>query len=94
MGFIPAEDLIFVRAVSELSNANPFLPARLELEKPALGERFVAEPQDYWGFTSQQMPQRRSNLVLIIERAQKRGRIIAEQVAQRDLGRGQTVMSV
>lgn len=69
MGFIPEEDLPFVRAVSELSNANPFLPARLELERAALGERFVAEQQEYWGFTAQQMTQRRSNLVLIIERA-------------------------
>ena len=63
MGFIPAEDLPFVRAVGELSNANPFLAARLELEKAALGDRFVAEQQEYWGFTTQQMPQRRSNLV-------------------------------
>ena len=70
MGFIPAEDLAFVRAVSELSNANPFLPERLQLEKAALGDAFVAEPHDYWSLTSEQT-QRRSNLVLILDRARK-----------------------
>lgn len=86
MGFIPAEDLPFVRAVGELSNANPFLAARLELEKAALGDRFVAEQQEYWGFTTQQMPQRRSNLVLILERA----RSVAE-VLRNKLLRGNAV---
>jgi transcriptional regulator with AAA-type ATPase domain len=69
MAFIPSEDLAFVRAVGELSNANPFLPERLELEKTALGDAFVAEPHAYWGFTTDQMTHRRSNLSLILDRA-------------------------
>lgn len=86
MGFIPSQDLVFVRAVGELSNANPFLPERLELEKLALGDSFVAEPHAYWGFTTEQMTQRRSNLTLILERA----RSVAE-VLRSKLLRGHSV---
>ncbi|MDA1166105.1 MAG: sigma 54-interacting transcriptional regulator [Planctomycetota bacterium] len=71
MGFIPAEDLVFVRAVGELSNVNPFIPERLDLEKVALGDAFVAEPHAFWGFTAEQITQRRSNLGLILDRARR-----------------------
>jgi transcriptional regulator with AAA-type ATPase domain len=83
MGFIPAEDLAFVRAVSALSNCNPFLPERLELERAALGDSFVAEPHAYWGFTTEQMTQRRSNLVLILDRARRVAEVLRSKLLQR-----------
>lgn len=89
MGFIPAEDLGFVRAVSELSNANPFLPERMRLEKAALGDAFVAEPQDFWSLTTEQLTQRRTNLVLILDRARKVAEALRTKLLRRPVVEGE-----
>jgi DNA-binding NtrC family response regulator len=69
MGLIARADLAFVRAVSRLNYANPFLQERLDLEQAALGDEFVPEMRPYWSF----MPggTRRSNLTRIIDRAKR-----------------------
>jgi len=69
MIFIPGSDLAFVRAVSQLNYTNPFLQERLDLERAALGDEFVAEPHGYWSFTAEQITERRSNLVRITDKA-------------------------
>ncbi|MEX0884871.1 MAG: sigma 54-interacting transcriptional regulator [Phycisphaeraceae bacterium] len=47
MSLIPSSDRTFVRAVSELAYANPFLPQRIELERQALGDAFDADDADW-----------------------------------------------
>ncbi len=79
MGMIAESEMGFVQAVSRLSDANPFLPQRIELERAALGDEFVAEKEPYWSLTPDQTIQRRGNLIKIVDRA----RIVAESLRQK-----------
>lgn len=66
-----AGDVQFATAVGRLSYANPFLQERIDLEREALGDEFVAETDAFWSLTPEQSGRRRPNLVRIIERARK-----------------------
>lgn len=82
MGLIPRSELAFVRAVSRLNYANPFLQERLDLERDALGDEFVAEAHPYWSFTPKQIGQRRSNLIKMIDKAQAVARPLREKLRE------------
>jgi DNA-binding NtrC family response regulator len=68
---LTGRELRFARAVGQLNYTNPFSPARLELEKEALDEDFIPEPDQFWSLTPEQTLQRRSNLILILARTRE-----------------------
>jgi DNA-binding NtrC family response regulator len=47
MGTLNRSEVGFVETVSSLTNCNPFVPERIELEKRALGEEFVGDRADW-----------------------------------------------
>jgi len=71
MALISGRDLRFARAVGSLNYTNPFSTERMELEREALGDDFVSEEDSYWSLTPEQTLNRRSNLVLILDRARE-----------------------
>jgi DNA-binding NtrC family response regulator len=81
-------DLRFVQAVGELSQANPFLPERMEFERQALGDEYVEETLGYWAYTSDQTVRRRANLLRLIERARALGETTREKLRVGEAGRG------
>jgi DNA-binding NtrC family response regulator len=80
VGLISPSDLAFVRAVSQLNYANPFLPERLELERAALGDEFRSETGPFWSFTPTRHGERRSNLVKLLDRASTVARLLRAQL--------------
>lgn len=79
MALIPAKDLRFARAVGSLNYTNPFSTERMVLEQEALGDDFVPEADPFWSLTPEQTLNRRSNLILILNRA----RALADAVRAR-----------
>src|SRR5687768_15626731 len=47
MAALNRSEIGFVEVVSSLTNCNPFVPERIELEKRALGEEFVGDRADW-----------------------------------------------
>jgi len=67
MPFLTPEQRAFLTAVSQLAYANPFLPERVEFERAALGDAFVAgEP--VWSQRVEDPEQPRENVWRIVER--------------------------
>ena len=67
MAFLTAQNRAFLQAVSQLAYANPFLPERIEFERAALGDAFVAgEP--VWSQHVHDPEQPRANVWRIVER--------------------------
>lgn len=83
VGFWTDEDERFVRAIARLNGMNPFLPARLECERDALGDEFVPEPDSFWGQTSGQLERRRPNLGKLSHRADAIAEHHRQQLLQR-----------
>lgn len=69
MALIPPKDFRFARAVGNLNYTNPFSTERMTLEQEALGDDFVPEADPFWSLTPEQTLNRRSNLILILDRA-------------------------
>jgi len=67
--FHGAEERRVVRAVAELANSNPFLPQRMELERRALGDRYV-DDRPVWSRLEDRAGER-PNLLLLIELAEQ-----------------------
>lgn len=80
MPLFSASDSTFVRAVSRLNYANPFLQERIDLEREALGDQFMQEGDSYWSLTRDQSTRRRTNLVKIMERALITARQVREKL--------------
>ncbi len=68
MNLIKRSELPFVRAVSQLNYANPFLQQRLDLERAALGQDFVTELHPFWSFAANETKSRRANVLRIAQR--------------------------
>src|ERR1039457_6402721 len=67
MPFLTPQQRSFLTAVSQLVYANPFLPERVEFERAALGDAFVAgEP--VWSQHVRDPEQPRANVWRIVER--------------------------
>src|ERR1039457_7283784 len=67
MPFLTPQQRSFLTAVSQLVYANPFLPERVEFERAALGDAFVAgEP--VWSQHVHDPEQPRANVWRIVER--------------------------
>src|ERR1022692_4200610 len=82
MPFLTPQQRSFLTAVSQLVYANPFLPERVEFERAALGDAFVAgEP--VWSQHVHDPEQPRANVWRIVERLEA----LAEQLQAR-LGEG------
>ena len=82
MGWLTGEELGFARAIGRLNGMNPFLPARLECEREALGADFEPEPDSYWGQTSGQVDRRRPNLLKLSARATQVADRLRQQLDQ------------
>src|SRR5512142_2710266 len=67
MSLLSDRERAFLRAVSALSYANPFLPARLRHEARALGGEFV-ETEPYWSLRADNPEEPRANVWKIIDR--------------------------
>lgn len=67
MSLLSDPELAFLRAVSALSYANPFLPDRLQHEARALGADFV-ESEPYWSLRADDPEEPRANVWKIIDR--------------------------
>src|ERR1700732_346739 len=68
MTFMTAGQRTVLKAVSRLSNANPFLPERVECERAVLGSAFV-EGEPVWSYRVEH-PEPRANVWRIMERLQ------------------------
>ncbi|MFM8582631.1 MAG: hypothetical protein ACKOFW_14135, partial [Planctomycetaceae bacterium] len=82
MGWLTGEELGFARAIVRLNGMNPFLPARLECEREALGAEFEPEADSFWGQTSGQVDRRRPNLLKLSARATQVANRLREQLDQ------------
>jgi transcriptional regulator with AAA-type ATPase domain len=67
MPFLSQRERAFLRAVSALSYANPFLPDRLQFESQALGAEFI-ETAPYWSLRAEDPEEPRANVWKIIDR--------------------------
>ena len=78
MAFLTPQKRAFLHAVSQLAYANPFLPERVEFERAALGDAFVAgEP--VWSQQVHDPEQPRANVWRIVELLE----VLAEQLLAR-----------
>lgn len=66
MPLLNSRERTFLRAVSDLSNCNPFLPDRLQFESEALGPEFV-ETAPYWSLRAENPEELRANVWRIID---------------------------
>ena len=87
MNLIKRSELPFVRAVSQLNYANPFLQQRLDLERVALGQDFVTELHPFWSFVANDTGSRRANVLRIAERVEPiaksiRAKLLAGEAAK------------
>ncbi len=67
MPLLNSRERAFLRAVSALSNCNPFLPDRLQFESEALGAEFI-ETAPYWSLRAENPEEPRANVWKIIDR--------------------------
>jgi hypothetical protein len=65
--FLSASERAFLRAVSALSYANPFLPDWLRFESEALGAEFI-ETAPYWSLRADDPEEPRANVWKIVDR--------------------------
>jgi len=70
MGFLSTSERAFLRAVSNLTFCNPFLPERNRHERAALGAEFVAD-EPVWSFSVDEPDRRRSNVWRIAARLEE-----------------------
>ncbi|MGA2147421.1 MAG: sigma 54-interacting transcriptional regulator [Bryobacteraceae bacterium] len=70
MAFLSSSERAFLRAASELSFSNPFLPERILHERAALGDEFV-DDEPVWSFSVDEPERRRSNVWRIAARLEK-----------------------
>jgi DNA-binding NtrC family response regulator len=80
MAFLTTEEAAFARAISGVAFGNPFLPARIEFEKQALGEDFLAT-EAVWSFRSD-LVHGNPNVIAMAARNEETGAALRERLAR------------
>lgn len=79
MSFLSPSDRLFVQAVVDLINCNPFLPERIDLERVALGDEFD-DTGTVWS-KQDDLERTRPNLIRLNERSQQLASQLRERLA-------------
>ena len=87
MPFLSSSERGLAESIARLAAANPFLPERLDCERAALGDEFVAE-EAVWSFRADVIHER-ANIALLQHRAEQLAKTLRGRLAQRAGPNGQ-----
>ena len=92
MRFLSSSERGLAESIARLAAANPFLPERLDCERAALGDEFVAE-EAVWSFRADVI-QERTNIALLQHRAEQLAKTLRRRLAERAQPNDQELKSV